>query len=107
MQPSGVEQLFIVSRIPPSADDTSILCSWNFLIFHAVALSFLSSGLLKMALHGQSDQLIFTRQSLINDKITALSQMKVTASRSYTFSSTRKVLLSMMTWMKDSNIWLN
>ena len=31
------------------------LCSWNFLIFHAVLFSFLSSRTLKMALPGQSD----------------------------------------------------
>ena len=31
------------------------LCSWNFLIFHAVAFSFLSPGTLKMAIPGQSD----------------------------------------------------
>ena len=78
------------------------LSSWNYLIFHAVAFSFLSSGTLKMALPGQSDHLIFTHQSLINDKITAVSQMDGTASRCCTFSFTRKVILSMMTWMKDS-----
>ena len=57
--------------------------SWVFLIFHAAAFSFLFSGTLKMAIPGQSDHLIFT---LINDKITALSQMEVTASRTGTFS---------------------
>ena len=80
------------------------LCLWNFLIFHAVAFSFLSSVTLKMALPVQSDHLIFTHQSLINAKITALSQMEVTASRTCTFTFTRKVLVSMMTRMKDSNI---
>ena len=57
------------------------LCSWDFLIFHAVAFSFLSSGTLKTALPGQSDHLIFPHQSLINDKITALSEMEMTGSR--------------------------
>ena len=82
------------------------LCSWSFLIFHAVAFSFLSSGTLKMAIPGQSDHLIFTHQSLISDKITALSQREVLASRTSTFSFTRKILLSMVTWMKNSNLWL-
>ena len=57
-----------------------------------------------MALPGQSDHLILTQQSLIKDKITALSQMEVTTSKNSTFSFTRKVLRSMMTWMEDSNM---
>ena len=83
------------------------LCSCNFLIVHAVAFSFLSSETLNMTFPGQSDNFIFTNQSLINEKITALSQMEVKASRTCTFSFTRKVLLSMMTWMTESDIWLN
>ena len=58
------------------------LCSWIFLIFHAAAFSILSSGTLKMAIPGQSDHITFTHKSLINDKITALSQMEVTTSSS-------------------------
>ena len=60
-----------------------------------------------MALPGQSDNLIFTHQSLINDKITARFQMDVTASMTCIFSLTQKVLPSVMTKMKDSNIWLS
>ena len=42
--------------------------------------------------------------SLMNDKITALSHMEVTALRTCTFSFNRKVQLNMMTIMKDSKI---
>ena len=91
LQPSGVELYFIFFRIPPSADDTSIIVFVNFLIFHAVAFSFLSSETLKIALSGQLDHLIFTHQSLINDKVTAISQMELMASKTCTFTFTRKI----------------
>ena len=91
VQPSGVKRYFIFSRTPPSAVDTS---TWNFRVFvdffniPSCCVFCLSSGTLKMALPGQSDHLIFTHQSLMNDKITALSQMDVTALRTCTFSFT-------------------
>ena len=107
VQPPGMNDILSFLELHLLLMTQVSLCSRNFLIFHAVAFFFLSSGTLKMALPGQSDHLIFTQQSLINDKITALYQMEVTASRTCTFSFSRKVLISMITRMKDSNIWLN
>ena len=104
MQLSGVKDILSFLEFRLLLMTQVSLCLWKFFIFHAVAFSFLSSGTLKMALPGQSDQLVFSHQSLINDKLTALSQMEVTASRTCTFSFTRKVLLSMTTRMKDSHI---
>ena len=102
VQPSGLNDIssFLEFRLLLMTQVS--LCSRIFLIFHAVAFSFLSSGTLMMALPGQSNHLIFTQLSLINYKITALSQMELTASRTCTFSLTLKVLHSMMTRMNDS-----
>ena len=94
VQLSGVERYFIFSRIPPSADDTSIIVLVEFSYIPYCCVFFMSSGTLKMALPGQSNHLMFTHQSLINDKITALSQMEVTASRTCTFPLPEKFYLA-------------
>ena len=82
------------------------LWSSNFLIFHAAA-SFSVIWDTKDGASRLIRQFILYAPTVINDKIAALSQMEVTALRICFLSFTRKVLLSMMTWMKDSNIWLN